>query len=95
MKISKEKQDRIKESILGLLYQNSPRALFTAEISRELARDEEFMKILLDEMLKQGLVADVRKNQQGREYTARTKWRISAKIYETYKKLQNKGIDFY
>ncbi|MBS3090658.1 hypothetical protein J4433_02720 [Candidatus Pacearchaeota archaeon] len=95
MKISKEKQDKIKEGILSFLFHNSPHSFFTSEISKELARDEEFMKKLLEEMLKQGLVAEVKKNQKGREYTARTKWRISAKIYETYKKLQNKGIEVY
>ncbi|MFH0831969.1 MAG: hypothetical protein V1886_03860 [archaeon] len=95
MKISQQKQERIKENILGFLYQSSPKSLFTADIARELARDEEFIKKLLEEMLKQNLVVAIKKNAKGKEYSARAKWRISAKIYETYKKLQNKGIDFY
>ena len=46
MKISREKQEKIIESILALLYEASPRALFTADIAREIARDEEFVKKL-------------------------------------------------
>lgn len=95
MKISKEKQDKIKESILFFLFNNSPKSFFTAEIAKETARDEEFIKTLLEEMQKQNLVVAIKKNSKGKQYEKRTRWRISPKIYETYKKLQEKGIEVY
>lgn len=95
MKISSEKQDKIKESILALLFQNSPRALFTADIARELARDEEFTKSLLLELKEKGFVAAVQKNPKGKQYAKRIRWRMSPNVYEAYKKLHDKGIEVY
>jgi hypothetical protein len=95
MKISQQKQDKIKESILSFLFSNSPRAFFTAEIAKETARDEEFTKKLLEEMQKQNFVVAVQKNPKGKQYEKRVRWRISPKVYETYKKLQEKGIEVY
>jgi predicted transcriptional regulator len=95
MRISKEKQDRIKENILGLLFQNSPKALFTADIARELARDEEFIKKLLFQLKQQGFVADVQKNSKGKLYQRRIRWMLSPKVYAVYKKLHAKGIEVY
>lgn len=95
MKISREKQDKIKENILSFLFHNSPRAFFTSEIAKELARDEEFTKKILDEMQKQDFVVAVKKNARGKQYERRVRWRISPKIYETYKKLQDKGVEVY
>ena len=87
MRISQEKQDKIKEMILSILYDNSPRTLFTAEISRMIARDEEFTKKLLEELQKKGLVVAIKKSSRG-EYKKRIKWRLSNKTYIAYKQLQ-------
>lgn len=95
MKISQQKQEKIKESILFFLFNNSPKSFFTSEIGKETARDEEFIKKLLEEMLKQNLVVAIKKNPKGKQYEKRIRWRISPKIYETYKKLQEKGIEVY
>lgn len=95
MRISKEKQEKIKEGILSFLFNNSPRAFFTAEIAKETARDEEFTKKMLSEMQKQGFVVAVDKNSRGKQYSKRIRWRIAPKIYETYKKLQEKGVEVY
>lgn len=95
MRISKVKQDKIKESMLSFLFHSSPRAFFTSEIAEELARDEEFTKKLLEEMQKQGLVAAVDKNPRGIKYNKRIRWRISSSIYKTYKELEKKGIEAY
>jgi predicted transcriptional regulator with HTH domain len=95
MEISKEKRDKIKEGILAFLFHSSPRAFFTSEISKEIARDEEFTKQLLVELQKQGMVACVDKNPKGIKYSKRQRWRIGSKIYETYKKLHEKGIEAY
>lgn len=47
MKISQQKKDKISEQILAHLYSLNPRAIFTSNIAKEMARDEEFMKKLL------------------------------------------------
>jgi hypothetical protein len=95
MRISKEKQDKIKEAILSFLFNNSPKSFFTSEIASELARDEEFTKLLLLELQKKGFVVCVDKGSNGIKYSKRQRWRISSKIYDTYKKLQQKGIEAY
>lgn len=95
MKISKEKRDKIKEGILSFLFHNSPKSFFTAEISSEIARDEEFTKQLLLELQKDGFTACIDKNPKGVKYSKRQRWRISSRIYDTYKKLQEKGIETY
>lgn len=95
MRISEQKQEKIQENVLAFLFHSSPRAFFTSEIAKEEARDEEFMKKMLGEMQKKGLVVSVQKNARGRQYEKRVRWRISPKIYETYKKLQDKGVEVY
>ena len=91
--ISKVKEDKIKESILSFLFQNSPKALFTAEISQELARDEEYIKRLLLELEQKDLIVSVRKNSQGIEYSKRIRWRLADKVYNVYKGVQIKTED--
>ncbi len=95
MRLSQEKRDRIKEQILSCLFQNSPKALFTIEIARDIVRDEEFTKNLLKEMAQQKLVVEVKKSPKGADYERRSRWRISDKIYSTYKALQERGIERY
>ena len=57
MQLSQAKKDKITEQILSYLYHEFPNQPFTAEIAREIARDEEFIKRLLFE-LKIGLLFD-------------------------------------
>lgn len=86
MKISKEKRDKISEQILALLFQNSPKLLFTYHIAKEIARDEEFVKELLLDLKNKGLISEVNKNPQGISYKKRARWKLSDKAYEAYKK---------
>jgi len=88
MKLSKEKRDKISEQILLNLYQSFPKTPFTAEIARDLVRDEEFIKRLLFDLSSKGLVIPVRKNTKGEPFSKRIKWRISNKVYEIYKSRQ-------
>ena len=85
MRISKEKQQKISEQILQTLFLASPRLLFTAQISREIARDEEFVKKLLLELKTKKLVLEVKKNKDGIEYSRRQRWRLPEKVYQYYK----------
>ncbi len=86
MRLSKEKRERIAENILFMLYQEFPQAFFTAQIARELVRDEEFIKSLLVELEKKGLVISIRKSPKGVPYSRRIRWRLSRKAYQAYKK---------
>ena len=86
MKISSEKKEKISEQILALLFMNSPRPLFTFHIAKEIARDEEFVKTLLQDLKKKGLVAKVDKNPSGTKYKRRTRWKLTNEAYDAYKK---------
>ena len=86
MKLSQVKKDKIAEQILSLLFHESPNLLFTAEISRETARDEEFIKTLLFELRAKGLVTAIKKNPKGQFYSRRIRWRLSNQAYQAYSK---------
>jgi hypothetical protein len=87
MRLSKEKRDRISEQILSHLYHNFPRSFFTSQISRETARDEEFIKALMLELQDKKLVSCLKKNPQGIVYSRRLRWTLSPKAYDAYKQL--------
>ncbi|PIN77808.1 hypothetical protein COV15_01290 [Candidatus Woesearchaeota archaeon CG10_big_fil_rev_8_21_14_0_10_34_12] len=88
MKISKEKRDKITEQILALLYHSFPNSMFTAEIAKEIARDEEFTKSLLLDAEKKALVLPIRKNKKGIKYLKRIRWRLTNKVHTAYKQHQ-------
>ncbi len=84
MRISKEKRDKILEQILSYLYQVFPKYPFTAEIAKEIARDEEFIKKLLFELKDNGLIITIKKNRKGDIFSRRIKWRLTNKVYDIY-----------
>ncbi len=86
MKISAEKRERISEQILATLFMNSPKPLFTFYIAKDIARDEEFVKDLLEDLKKKGLVIKVDKNPKGISYKRRARWKMSNEAYNAYKK---------
>jgi len=88
MKISQTKKDRIAEQIMVFLYHSFPKQPFTATISQEIARDEEFVKKLLFDLKDKGLVVSIRKNPKGIAFTRRIRWTLSKKVYDIYKSKQ-------
>lgn len=84
MKLSKEKREKISEQILAYLYQSFPSQKFTAEISKEIARDEEFMKNLLLELKDKNLVLAIKKNENGKDFIRRIRWQLSGPAYQAY-----------
>lgn len=90
MKISEKKKEKIYEQILALLYSVSPKPLFTLNIAQEIARDEEFVKFLLNELKKKDLVVEIKKNPQGLAYLKRSRWKLSDSAYQAYKNHQHK-----
>ena len=88
MRISKEKREKIYEQILAFLFSISPKPLFTLNIAKEIARDEEFVKFLLLELKKKDLVIEIKKNPEGIDYLKRSRWKLSDKAYQAYKNHQ-------
>ena len=88
--ISKQKTDKITEQVLYYLFQQSPKQLFTSDIAKEIARDEEFIKKLMLEMLKKELVVKIDKNSSGDQYKKRLRWRLSNKVYDIYRQQNEK-----
>jgi len=83
-RISQKKREKISEQILHHLFTQSPTPIFTNKIAEEIARDEEFTKVLLHELEKKKLVIKVTKNQAGQDYTRRQRWRLSNSTFEVY-----------
>jgi predicted transcriptional regulator with HTH domain len=88
--ISKTKKEKIQEQILYYLFTIFPKQVFTVDIARELARDEEFIKKIMFELASKGLVVRINKNSKGIKYERRTRWRLSNNIHEIYLNQQNK-----
>ncbi len=83
-RLSKQKQEKIQEQILFFLFSCFPKQLFTVEIAKEIARDEEFTKKILLELESKELLVKIDKNPEGIKYEKRLRWRISNKAYEIY-----------
>lgn len=83
-RISDEKIEKISEQILSYLYSVFPRLVFTVDVAREIARDEEFVKRLLGDLQGKGLVVGVDKNAKGEVYARRLRWRLSNRAHEVY-----------
>lgn len=84
MKISQEKKNRIIEQIIYYIYQSFPKYPFTAEIAREIARDEEFIKKLLFELMDKNVVISIKKNNKGIFFSRKIRWKLSNQIYDIY-----------
>ncbi|MBS3071062.1 hypothetical protein J4407_02040 [Candidatus Pacearchaeota archaeon] len=87
MKISDKKRDKIAEQILALLF-SSHKPMFTSHVAEEIARDEEFIKKILEDLKKRKLVIEIKKNPKGVEYIKRSRWRLSDSAYKIYKQHQ-------
>lgn len=86
--ISEQNKEKISEQIISYLFLIFPKQIFTADVAKELARDEEFTKTLLLSLEKKKLVIKVDKNPKGHQYSRRLRWRISNKAYEIYNRHQ-------
>ena len=93
--ISQKKKDKIAEQILHHLFEVYPESQFTSKISEQIARDEEFIKVLLLELQKKSLVVLIDKNPQGTTYQKRQRWRLSQQAYDIYKKHQRAFSQVY
>lgn len=87
-RISDQKKEKISEQILHYLFSVSPQMKFTAEIARDIARDEEFTKSILKELKSKGLINETMKNSSGIEYLKRRRWRLSNSAFNAYSQHQ-------
>lgn len=83
-KISKEKEDKVKEAILRELYDFYPGMLFTYDVAGKIARDEEFVLRLLKDLQVNGLVLG-REESMGKNI--KRKWGLKGEVWEKYKRL--------
>ena len=83
-KLSQNKREKISEQILSVLFESFPKPLFTSNIARELARDEDFIKSLLHELQEKKLIVKINKNPQGIKYSRRLRWRLANKTHLIY-----------
>lgn len=90
MRISDEKREKIYEQILAFLFSVSPKPVFTLNVAKEIARDEEFVKVLLLELKKKELVIEIKKNAEGVSYLKRSRWKLTNEAYQVYKNHQKK-----
>jgi predicted transcriptional regulator with HTH domain len=88
MRVSEEKRTKISEQIMAFLYSVSPKSLFVVEIAREIARDEEFVKEILQKLKKDNLIIEIKKSPKGIVYLRRSRWKISDAAYLAYKNHQ-------
>lgn len=94
-RISNQKKEKISEQILHYLFSINPDSKFTSEVAKEVARDEEFTKVLLQGLQKNKLVIEINKNSKGTIYSKRQRWRLSNKAFEAYSKQQHQTSHFY
>ena len=94
MRISEPKVDKIREEILSFLFRNSPKAMFTAEIAQNIARDEEFIKKLLLDLEQKGFAASVKKNNQGKDYALRIRWRLTSATFQAYQRVSQGNFQY-
>ncbi len=94
MKISKEKREKISEQVLAYLFSINPKPAFTSHIAREVARDEEFIKNLLQYMKSKNFIVDVKKNPKGSDYLRRIRWKLTEATYTLYRNLQDTKNSF-
>lgn len=87
-KISQSKIDKIQEQILHYLFTTAPQPKFTSEIANSIARDEEFTKVLLEDLKIKTLVVEIKKNPKGEDYIKRQRWRLADVVYNLYQQRQ-------
>ncbi len=74
----------LKDDIMSILYDDPLKPKFTNEIALDIRRDNEFTKILLLEMEQLGYVERLKKDNQGKLFIRRIKWKLPDKIIKIY-----------
>ena len=83
-RISDDKAQKIKESILSYLFEEYPKMRYTFEVAEFLIRDDEFILRLLLELNKKKLVNKIEESTGSK---VRRKWGMGKDVYVKYKEL--------
>ncbi len=86
-KLSEDKLKKIKEQILSELFHQGLKPLFTADIASLIIRDEEFVKGLLSQLKKDGLVKEIVKSSKGHTYSKWKRWQLTDQAYSAMQNL--------
>ena len=81
-KISKANQEVIKNNILRILFDESPRAISATKISKNEARDKQFILKILRELEKSKIVRNSTK-----KFVKKSYWVMTNEAYKKYKEL--------
>lgn len=83
-KVSFEKEKKIKENLLGYLFECYPKMFYTSELSEEFIRDDEFVLKLMLQLHEEKLVKKIEESSGGK---IRRKWGMGKEVYARYKEL--------
>ena len=87
VKLSSKTLNLLKDDIISILYEDSLKPLLTIEIARELRRDKEFTKELLNKLKEQEILIEIKKNNKGKDYIKRSRWAIKKEVISKYNEL--------
>lgn len=76
-RVSNKTFNKVAESVLAFLNERYPEPLTCREVAEEMARDNEFIKRVLEFLEKQGLIQQIYKSSEGRDYLRWTKWQLT------------------
>lgn len=85
VKLSLKTISLLKDDIISIIYENQLNPLLTIEIAKELRRDKEFTRVLLEELKKQDILIEIKKNNKGKDYIKRSRWAIKPEVINTFK----------
>jgi hypothetical protein len=84
VKLSSKTITFLKDDIISIIYEHQLNPLLTIEIAEELRRDKEFTKSLLEELKKQDVLVEIKKNNKGKEYIKRSRWAINPEVLNKF-----------
>jgi hypothetical protein len=84
VKLSSKTTSLLKDDIISIIYENQLNPLLTIEIAKELRRDKEFTKSLLEELKKQDVLVEIKKNNKGKNYIKRSRWAINQEVLNKF-----------
>jgi hypothetical protein len=81
-RISEENKEKIKSSVLRILFDESPKSISARFIAQEEARDKQFILKLLKELEKDKVVENVTA-----EFSRKSFWIMTNEAYKKYREL--------
>jgi hypothetical protein len=83
-RVSQKSFQKVAEQALGILFERYPESLSTNAIAKELGRDNEFAKKVMDFLHEKRYVALSRVSKSGKAFSTRKCWRLSTETHMKY-----------